>query len=138
MYDAGYARQRPGWKPPLNTEQQRERFEWALAHNPDKYEYRDRKGFDFAEVVFTNKTPACIGKERGMQRVWCKDSKQYDEGVKKDRNCCACCLQFYRAFCYNYKGSRYTYFEETAAQKRLAEEALAKESTQRKRDNNIL
>ncbi|KAI0616958.1 hypothetical protein TUN199_11052, partial [Pyrenophora tritici-repentis] len=138
MYDAGYARRRPGWKPPLNEEQQRERLQWALAHNPDKYEYGDGKGFKFTEVVFTDETPARIGEERGMQRVWCRDGGQYDEGVKKDRNRRACCLQFYGAFRYNHKGPCYTYIEETAAEKRSAEEALAKENAQRKRDDNIL
>jgi hypothetical protein len=67
-------------------------LEWALAYNPDKYEYRDSKGFDFTEVMFTDETLARIGEERGMQRVWCRDSEQYDKGVKKDRNCRACCL----------------------------------------------
>jgi transposase len=38
MYNAGYARRRPGWKPPLNDEQKRERLEWALVHNLDKDE----------------------------------------------------------------------------------------------------
>jgi hypothetical protein len=138
MYDAGYARRRPGWKPPLSPEQQHERLQWALAHNPNKYVYGDGISFDFRVVVFTNETPARIGEQRGIQRVWCKDGEQYDEGVKKDRNRSSCCLQFYGAFRYDYKGPCYTYFEETEAQKRSAEEALAKENEQRKRDDNIL
>jgi transposase len=138
MYNAGYARRRPGWKPPLNDEQKRERLEWALVHNPDKDEYGDGKGFDFTQVIFTDETPARIGEERGMQRVWCKNGEQYDEGVKKDRNRRACCLQFYGAFRYDYKGPCYTYFQETAAEKQLAEEALEKENKQRKHDDNTL
>jgi hypothetical protein len=73
-----------------------------------------------------------------MQRVWCKNGEQYDEGVKKDRNRRACCLQFYGAFRYDYKGPCYTYFQETAAEKQLAEEALEKENKQRKHDDNTL
>jgi hypothetical protein len=138
MYNAGYARRRPGWKLPLNDKQKRERLEWALVHIPDKDEYDDSKGFDFTQVIFTNKTPARIGEEHGMQRVWCKDGEQYDEGVKRDRNRRACCLQFYGAFRYEYKGPCYTYFQETAAEKQLAEEALEKENKQRKHDDNTL
>jgi hypothetical protein len=73
-----------------------------------------------------------------MQRVWCKDREQYDKGVKKDRNRCTYYLQFYGAFRYDYKGPYYTYFKETAAQKRTAEEALAKENIQHQQDDNIL
>ncbi|KAF2024604.1 hypothetical protein EK21DRAFT_117582 [Setomelanomma holmii] len=86
MYDAGYARRGLGWKPTLSPEQKKERYEWALAHNPDKDEYSD-----------------------GL-----------------------------RDFRYDHKDPCYTYFEETDAEKRLAEEALVKENAQRKRDDNIL
>ncbi|KAF2030133.1 hypothetical protein EK21DRAFT_66159 [Setomelanomma holmii] len=58
MYDAGYARQRPRWKPSLTQAQQQERLQWALAHNPDKYEYGDGLGFNFRDVVFTDETLA--------------------------------------------------------------------------------
>jgi hypothetical protein len=92
MYEAGYSRRRPGWKPPLTPAQQQERLQWALAYNLDKYEYGDGLGFDFRDVVFTDETPARIGEERGMQRVWCKENERYDDDVKKDRNRKDCCL----------------------------------------------
>ncbi|KAF1972838.1 hypothetical protein BU23DRAFT_568679 [Bimuria novae-zelandiae CBS 107.79] len=138
MYEAGYSRRRPGWKPPLTPNQERERYRWALAHNPDKYEYGDGLGFDFKQVIFTDETPARIGEERGMQRVWCKEDERYDNYVKKDRNRKDCCLQFYGAFRYNYKGPCYTYFEETEEEKRSADKALRKENAQRNCDDNIL
>ncbi|KAF1360998.1 hypothetical protein EJ07DRAFT_164613 [Lizonia empirigonia] len=123
MYDAGYARRRPGWKPPLTPEQQQERYQWALAHNPDRYKEGDGLGFDFRQVVFTDETPARIGDERGMQRVWCKEAERFEDDVKKDHNRRECCLQFYRAFRYNNKGPCYTYFKETKEQKQSAEVA---------------
>jgi hypothetical protein len=64
-----YARRRPGWRPPLTPEQQEERLAWALAHNPDKYEYSDRLGFDFRTFIFIDETLARIGEQRGMQRA---------------------------------------------------------------------
>ena len=69
MYEAGFARKKPGWKPHLTEAQKQERLQWAIAHNPNKYKYGDGLSFDFREVVFNNKTPARIGEERGMQRV---------------------------------------------------------------------
>jgi hypothetical protein len=92
MYEAGYARRRPGWKPKLTPEQEKERYEWALQHNPDKYKEYDNKGFNFREVVFTDETPARIGEERGMQRTWCKEQERWDEGVKHNCNCKDCAL----------------------------------------------
>jgi hypothetical protein len=69
MCEAGYARRRPGWKPALTPEQEKERYVWALEHNPDLHEEYDNRGFNFHEVVFTNKTLARISEERGMQRT---------------------------------------------------------------------
>lgn len=69
MYEAGFARRRPGWKPHLTDEQEQVRYEWALAHNPDRDEEYDSKGYDFTQVVFTDETPARIGEERGMMRT---------------------------------------------------------------------
>jgi hypothetical protein len=95
------------------------------------YEEGDSLGFDFKQVVFTNETPARIGDERGMQRVWCKEDERFEDDVKKDCNCRECCLQFYRAFRYDYKGPCYTYFEEIKEQNQSAEVALVKENAQR-------
>lgn len=124
MYEAGYSRKRPGWKPLLTPEQEEERYQWALAHNPDLYEVGDGLGYDFRKVVFTDETPARIGEERGMQRVWCKDSERYDDDVKKDRNRKDCCLQFYGAFRYNYKGPCHVYFPESYKEKESADKHL--------------
>ena len=121
MYEARYARRRPGWKPALTPEQEKERYVWALEHNPDLHEEYDNKGFNFHEVVFTDETPARIGEERGMQRTWCKEDERWDEGVKHDRNRKDCCLQFYGAFRYNFKGPCYVYREETEQEKLDAE-----------------
>lgn len=136
MYAAGYARRRPGWKPHLTPEQEQERYEWALAHNPDQYEYGDGLGFDFRNVVFTDETPARVGEQRGMQRVWCKDGQQYDDGVKKDRTSKYTQLQFYGAFRYQHKGPCVVYREETDAEKKAADEALHQENKERKANWN--
>ena len=58
MYEAGYARRRPAWKPQLTPTQEQERHEWALAHTPDLHEYGDNKGFSFRIVAFADETPA--------------------------------------------------------------------------------
>ncbi|KAF2627244.1 hypothetical protein BU25DRAFT_468862 [Macroventuria anomochaeta] len=136
MYNAGYAQRRPGWKPHLTPEQEQERYKWALVHNPDRYEYGDGLGFDFRNVVFTDETPARVGEQRGMQRVWCKDNERYDEGVKKDRSAKYTALQFYGAFRYDHKGPCVIYHEETDAQKHKAEKKLHAENKWRKENWN--
>jgi hypothetical protein len=92
MYEAGYTRKRPRGKPPLSPSQERERYAWALAHNPDKYEYGDGLGYDFRVVCFTNKTLARVGEQRGMQRAWARNNEVYYVDVRKDRNKKDCCL----------------------------------------------
>lgn len=47
MYEVGYARRRPGWKPSLAHEQEQERYAWAIAQNPGKDKEYDNKGFNF-------------------------------------------------------------------------------------------
>jgi hypothetical protein len=136
MYEAGYARRRPGWKPSLTLEQVTECYEWALEHNPDRYEIGDGLGYDFRKACFTDETPARIGEERGMQRVWCKDGERYDTDVKKDRNRKDCALQFYGAFRYNHKGPCHVYWHETEEEKKDAEEVLKKENTERQHSDN--
>ena len=113
MYEAGYSRRKPGWKPPLTSSQRRERLQWALKHNPDRYETGDGLGFDFRSVVFTDKTPARVGEERGMLRTWARDDEVYHNDVRHDRNRRDCCIQFFGAFRYNYKGPCHVYFHET-------------------------
>lgn len=138
MYEAGYARRRPGWKPSLTSEQEKERYEWALAHNPDKDKEYDNKGFDFHQVVFSDETPARIGEERGMMRTWCRGGERWDDGVKHDRNRRDCCLQFYACFRYDYKGPCHVYFEETPAEKAAAEAHIIELNTsQETRDNKL-
>lgn len=61
MYKAGYSRSKQGYKPKLDKDQKRERFEWALAHNPDKYRVGDNLGFNYRRVAYLNKTPAQVG-----------------------------------------------------------------------------
>jgi hypothetical protein len=128
MYEAGYARRRPGWKPPLTPAQEQERYEWALTHNPDLHEYGDNKGFDFRIVAFTDETPARIGEERGMQRTWCTEQEIWDEDVKRDRNRRNCTLQFYGAFRYNYKVPCHVYHPETKAEKQVTDAQLRHEN----------
>ncbi len=120
-YEAGYTRRRPGWKPALTPEQEKERHVWALEHNSEFHEEYDNKDFYFHEVVFTDETPARIGEERGMRRTWCKKNERWDEGVKHDRTRKDCCLQFSGAFCYNFEGPCHVYHEETEQEKLDAE-----------------
>ncbi|KAF2621436.1 hypothetical protein BU25DRAFT_482780 [Macroventuria anomochaeta] len=82
----------------------RRRYEWALMHNPDKYKVGDGLGYDFRKVCFTDKSPAHVGEEQGMQRVWCKADETYHSDVRKDCNCKDCALQFFGAFQYDHKG----------------------------------
>ena len=138
MYEAGYARRRPGWKPHLTSEQEQQRYEWALAHNPDRDEEYDNKGYDFTAVVFTDETPARIGEERGKIRTWCRGGERWDDNVKHDRNRKDCCLQFYAAFRYDYKGPCHVYREETEAEKVAAAEHIQQLNTDQKtRDNKL-
>ena len=65
MYEAGYARRKPGWRP-LLTPQQEERYEWPLTHNSNLHKEYDNLGYDFKQVVFTDETPARIGEEWGL------------------------------------------------------------------------
>ncbi|KAF2025114.1 hypothetical protein EK21DRAFT_93516 [Setomelanomma holmii] len=138
MYEAGYARRRPGWKPHLSPEQEKERYKWAKVHNPDLHNEYDNKGFQFRHIVFTDETPAQIGEERSMQRTWCKEDERWDEGVKHDRNRKDCALQFYSLFRYNYKGPCHVYHEETQQEKEEAEVVLKEENADTQaRDNKL-
>ncbi|KAF1937046.1 hypothetical protein EJ02DRAFT_469986 [Clathrospora elynae] len=124
MYKAGYARCRPGWKPPLTLAQERERLQWALDHNPDKDEEYDNKGYNFHKVVFTDETPACVGEQRGMIRAWCKEGEIYNDDVKKDRKQIGAALQFFGAFRYNHKVPCHVYYLETQVEIEAREQAL--------------
>ncbi|KAB2099601.1 hypothetical protein AG0111_0g12098 [Alternaria gaisen] len=117
MYSAGFARKKPGWKPKLSPSDIQARLTWALAHNPDKYELGDGKGFNFRAVCCTDETPARVGEQRGMQRSWQKDGERYDEDVKKDRVQKYSQLQFYGAFTYDHKGPYVIYERETELEK---------------------
>ncbi|KAL5374366.1 hypothetical protein PMIN06_013022 [Paraphaeosphaeria minitans] len=94
MYEAGYARRKPGWKPPLTNQEMQQRDEWAHAHNPDRYDYGDGQGFNFRQCVYTDETPACISEQRGMQRAWFWPEEKYDNNVKHDCIQKYCKLQF--------------------------------------------
>lgn len=132
MYEAGYARRRPGWKPKLTPEEIKSRFEWAKAHNPDKDELYDNKGFNFRLVCYSDETPARIGEQRGMQRSWQQDGERYDEDVKKDRITGYTQLQFYGCFTYNYKGPCIIYERETELEKFFNDEILKAENEERR------
>lgn len=132
MYEAGYARRRPGWKPILTPAQEEERYQWALIHNPDKYKEYDGLGFNFRIVCFTDETPARVGEQRGMFRAWAKDDEIYHEDVKKDKKEKFSTLQFYGAFMYNHKGPYHIYSQETKEEKEEAEEALNQENKERR------
>ena len=47
MYEAGYLRGKLGWKPTLTPAQEKERYAWALQHNPDKNEVGDGLRYNF-------------------------------------------------------------------------------------------
>ena len=136
MYGAGYKRRKPGWKPPLSSTQRQERLRWALEHNPDRYEVGDGLGFDFRCVVFTDETPAQVGEERGMIRAWARDDEIYNNDVRHDRNRRDCCIQFFGAFRYNFKGPCHSYFHETQEEKEAAEELLALENAATRTSSN--
>ncbi|KAF1976445.1 hypothetical protein BU23DRAFT_434845, partial [Bimuria novae-zelandiae CBS 107.79] len=89
-----------------------DRYKWALAHNPDKYTYRDSLGSNFRCCVYTDETPARINKQRGMQRAWFLPEEKYNNDVKHNRISKYCKLQIYGAFTYNHKGPCHIYGHE--------------------------
>jgi hypothetical protein len=125
MYDVGYSRRKPDWKPPLTPAQKRERYQWALDHNPDKYKEYDNLGYNFREVVFTDETLARVGEQRGMTRAWCKEDEIYDDNVRKDRKPMGSALQFFGAFRYDHKRPCHCYYHETQEEIEAGEKALA-------------
>ncbi|KAF2621101.1 hypothetical protein BU25DRAFT_306323, partial [Macroventuria anomochaeta] len=138
MYKAGYTRQRPGWKMSLTPEQEQERYTWVLAHNPDKEVEYDNNGYNFTHVVFTDKMPVHIGKEQGMMITWCCERERWDDDIKHNCNRKDCCLQFYAAFCYDYKGPCHVYCEETHAEKVAAAAHIQQLNADQKTHNNKL
>lgn len=136
MYEAGYSRRKPGSKPPLTPAQKEERYQWALAHNPDLYEEYDNLSFNFRTVCFTDETPARIGDQRGMIRTWCKDDEIYDDDVKKDRKAPGTALQFFGAFRYNNKGPCHVYYHETQEEIDEGQRALEWENLVTKAQSN--
>ncbi|KAF1969062.1 hypothetical protein BU23DRAFT_557913 [Bimuria novae-zelandiae CBS 107.79] len=138
MYEAGYARRAPGFKPTLDDVQRERRFQWALAHNPDLYEYGDGLGFDFRRVIYTDETPARVGEQRGMKRAWARDSEIYDPEVKRPKIRNNCALQFYGSFTYDAKGRYHIYGKESTEQKKLAKQALDEENQRNKEQREKL
>jgi hypothetical protein len=136
MYEAGYARRKPDWKPPLTPEEEAERYQWAKEHNPDRYALNHGLSFNFRTVAFTDETPAQFGEQRGMQRTWMKEEEHYNKDVKKDRILKYSQLQFYSAFAYNSKGPCVIYKRETKQEKAANNAALEKENVQRRADAN--
>ena len=53
-------------------------------------------------------------------RTWCREGEVWDDDVKHDHNHKDCCLQFYAAFRYDFKGLCHVYREETKAEKQEA------------------
>ena len=71
-----------------------------------------------------------------MCRTWCRGDKRWDNNVKHDRNRKDCCLQFYRAFRYNFKGPCHIYYKETEEEKSKADVHIKQlNKDQRLRDN---
>ena len=138
MYEAGYARGKPGWKPPLTPQREKERYEWALTHNSDLHEEYDSLDYDFKQVVFADETPARIGEERGLIRTWCLEGERWDDNVKHDRNRKDYCLQLYASSRFNHKGLCHVYYPETD-QEKVDTEAHIKEShrDQKTRDDKL-
>ncbi|KAF1967153.1 hypothetical protein BU23DRAFT_429410, partial [Bimuria novae-zelandiae CBS 107.79] len=132
MYEAGYTRRKPGWKPPLTEDEMQDRCAWAVAHNPDKYKEGDGLGFNFRSCVYTDETLARIGEQRGMQRAWFRLEERYDVDVKHDRVQKYCKLQFYGAFTYNHKGPCHIYGHEIEEEKAAAKVALNQENAERR------
>ena len=131
MYEAGYSRRKPGFKPMLTEEQRRNRHEWALIHNPDRHHIGDGKGFNFRRVVYTDETPARIGDQRGMKRAWFKQDEYFHQDVKRPKIRNSCGLQFYGTFTYNRKGPCHIYGKESEAAKEAARTALQEENKAR-------
>jgi hypothetical protein len=132
MYEAGYSRRKPGWKPKLTPDQEQHRYKWALIHNPDKHRLNDNKGFNFRRICFTDETPARVGEQRGMMRSWQKDGEWYDDDVKKDRVQKYSQLQFYGAFTYHHKGPCVIYERESELEKTLNTMLLEAENEDRR------
>jgi hypothetical protein len=132
MYEAGFARRKPGWKPKLSASEEARRYRWALDHNPDKYAYGDNLGFNFRLVAYSDETPARVGEQCGMQRAWFRDGERYDEDVKKDRVQKYSQLQFYGIFTYNHKGPCIIFERETPLEKSINDMLLGAENEERR------
>ena len=138
MYEAGYSRRKPGFKPTLNQKQMEERYQWALTHNPDLHKRGDSRGFDFRQVVYTNKTPARVGEQRGKKRAWFLEDEYFHKDVKKPKIRNSCGLQFYGQFTYDKKGPYHIYRKETDKDKQAAKDALNRENEDRKHQREKL
>lgn len=139
MYEAGYARRAPGFKPTLNQDQKNARYQWALSHNPDKNKVGDNLGFNFRKVIFTDETPARVGEQRGMKRAWAKEDETYHKDVKRPKiQANYCTLQFYGSFTFNHKGPCHIFGKETMNQKVAAQKALDQENAQNQAQREML
>ncbi|KAF1976017.1 hypothetical protein BU23DRAFT_411509, partial [Bimuria novae-zelandiae CBS 107.79] len=138
MYEAGYARRAPGFKPTLDDAQRKRRLQWAIEHNPDKHEYGDGLGFNFRRVIYTDETPARVGEQRGMLRSWAKADGTYAPDVKRPKIRNNCALQFYGSFTYDTKGPYYIYGKESPEAKKQAKQALDEENQRNKKQREKL
>ena len=77
--------------------------------------------------MFSDKTPARLGEERGMQRTQCKEFERWDEGVRHDHNRKDYALQLNGSFRYNFRGVCHLYHHETEQEAEDAEVQLKQE-----------
>ncbi|KAF2175972.1 hypothetical protein K469DRAFT_682845 [Zopfia rhizophila CBS 207.26] len=113
IYEAGYSRGKPGCKPELTEWDKDRRFEWAKAHNPDKYDLYDNRGFNFRRATYPDETPAKTGAQRGTKGAQFRDEEEYHHDVKRNRTIKSSETRFDGCFTYGFKGPCHVYSRET-------------------------
>jgi hypothetical protein len=124
LYKQGLARCKSEWKFALTNSNKAQRVAILKEYYPDKFNWRD--------VVFTDKTPAKVGAQRGWHRAWRETNEAYHEDVKITRQKKQPTQEFWACFAYGAKGSCYVWPSETEDEKKEAQHALEEENKERK------
>lgn len=116
---AGLRKTKPTRKPGLTQKMRKERLEWCKAHAHWTLE-------DWKNVIWSDETSVILLHRRGSYRVWRTKDEAFVRSVIRERWKGSSEFMFWGCFSYDQKGPCHCWTPETAAEKRTAEEEIAK------------
>jgi Transposase len=108
---------KPTRKPGLNATQRAARLKFCLDH-------KDWTLDDWKRVIWSDETSVILGQRRGAIRLWRSSEEAYDKTVIRRRWKGFTEFMFWGSFCWDSKGPCHIYRQETAKDKKKADEEI--------------